>query len=234
MKIFLKKIWRYLKIVLIFFFFFSLFLVILYRFMAPPITPLMVIRLGEQTFEGKSWKLKKEWVPIEKISPNLVVAVMASEDQKFLQHSGFDWDAIKKAFESNNKKSKRKRVVRGASTISQQVAKNVFLWPGRSWLRKGLEVYFTFLIELFWSKERIIEVYLNVIEMGDGVYGAEMASRTYFKHPAKDLTKDQASGIAAVLPNPRKYSVTRPSAYVVQRKVWIKRNMNYIGKVNFD
>jgi len=194
----------------------------------------MVIRLGEQTFAGKSLKLKKEWVSIEKISPNLVVAVMASEDQKFLQHSGFDWQAIKKAFEYNNKKSKRKRIVRGASTISQQVAKNVFLWPGRSWVRKGLEVYFTFLIEIFWSKERIMEVYLNVIEMGDGIYGAEMASRTYFKHGAKDLTKDQASGIAAVLPNPRKYSVIRPSAYVVQRKVWIKRNMNYISRVNFD
>jgi monofunctional biosynthetic peptidoglycan transglycosylase len=155
---------------------------------------------------------------------------MASEDQKFYEHNGFDWEAIKKAYEYNAKK-KRKRPIKGASTISQQTAKNVFLWPGRSWVRKGFEVYFTFLIELFWSKERIMEVYLNVIEMGDGVYGAEAASQTYFKKPASKLTKDNAAAIAAILPNPRKYSASKPGPYIQQRKEWIKRNMGYVERL---
>jgi monofunctional biosynthetic peptidoglycan transglycosylase len=193
-------------------------------------TPLMVIRVCEQAIDGKSLKLSKDWESIEDINPNLVYAVMASEDQKFYEHNGFDWEAIKKAYEYNAKK-KRKRPIKGASTISQQTAKNVFLWPGRSWVRKGFEVYFTFLIELFWSKERIMEVYLNVIEMGDGVYGAEAASQTYFKKPASKLTKDNAAAIAAILPNPRKYSASKPGPYIQQRKEWIKRNMGYVERL---
>jgi monofunctional biosynthetic peptidoglycan transglycosylase len=230
MRIFFQKTFRWFKILVLFFFVFSLFIVILYRFLPPPVTPLMIIRLNEQLWEkDKKMKLQKEWKSIEKISPNIIYAVMASEDQKFLDHNGFDWDAIKKAYEYNTKKSNR-RPVKGASTISQQTAKNVFLWPGRSWVRKGFEVYFTFLIELFWSKDRIMEVYLNVIEMGDGVYGAEAASRTYFRKSALQLNKDNAAAIAAILPNPRKYSASKPGPYIQRRKEWIKRNMDYLKR----
>jgi monofunctional biosynthetic peptidoglycan transglycosylase len=193
----------------------------------------MVIRLNEQLWEGKEFKLKKEWRSIEEINPNLVLAVIASEDQKFYEHNGFDWEAIRKAYDYNSKK-KSKKPIRGASTISQQTAKNVFLWPGRSWIRKGLETYFTFLIELFWSKERILEVYLNVIEMGDGLYGAEAASQIYFKKPSKKLNADNASAIAAILPNPRKYSSVNPGPYIQQRKIWIKRNMKYLRNVELQ
>jgi monofunctional biosynthetic peptidoglycan transglycosylase len=151
---------------------------------------------------------------------------MASEDQLFLEHFGFDLEAIKKAYKNNN--NKKRKITRGASTISQQVAKNVFLWPGRSWLRKGFEVYFTFLIEVCWSKERIMEVYLNVIEMGNGIYGAEAASEYYFKKNASMLNRDQAALIAAVLPNPLRWSPIKPSKYILKRKEWIKRNMAYL------
>lgn len=228
-----QKALRYFKNLGIFFFALSAFLVILYRFMSPPITPLMIVRLGEQLLDGKELKLKKEWVPMEKISFYYPVAVIASEDQKFLEHNGFDWEAIKKAYKLNKKKSRKGKIL-GASTISQQVAKNVFLWPSRSFIRKAFEVYFTVLIEFFWSKERIMEVYLNVIEMGNGVYGVEAASKTYFNRSAKRVNLDQAASIAAILPNPRVYSATRPSAYVQGRKTWIKTNMQFIGKVNFE
>jgi monofunctional biosynthetic peptidoglycan transglycosylase len=193
----------------------------------------MVIRTFEQLFNDKDIKIRKDWVPLSEMSHYLPVAVIASEDQRFLDHYGFDWEAIKKAYELNKKK-RRKGKVLGASTISQQVAKNVFLWPSRSFIRKAFEVYFTVLIEFFWSKERIMEVYLNVIEMGDGIYGSEKASMIYFKKHAKNINQDQAAAIAAILPNPRKYSAAKPSTYVANRKSWIKRNMNYIGRVNFD
>lgn len=170
-------------------------------------------------------KLKKDWVPLEKISPNLQLAVVCSEDQNFIKHNGFDFEAIDKAMEYNEKHKK----TRGASTISQQVAKNVFLWPGRSWIRKGFEVYFTFLIELFWSKQRIMEVYLNVIEMGDGIYGAQAASETFFRKDAISLGSAEAATIAAVLPNPRKFNVAKPSAYVQGRRSWILRQMGFWG-----
>jgi monofunctional biosynthetic peptidoglycan transglycosylase len=193
----------------------------------------MVIRTTEQLIDGKDIKIKKDWVSINEMSHYLPVAVIASEDQRFLEHYGFDWEAIKKAYELNKKKTRKGKVL-GASTISQQVAKNVFLWPSRSFIRKAFEVYFTVLIEFFWSKERIMEVYLNVIEMGDGIYGSEKACMQYFKKHAKNINQDQAAAIAAILPNPRKYSAVRPSSYVAKRKSWIKRNMNYIGKVNFN
>jgi monofunctional glycosyltransferase len=192
----------------------------------------MVIRLFEQVADGREMKLKKEWKPIDKISLNLALAVIASEDQLFLEHFGFDIDAIKKAYESNNKKIKH--TIKGASTISQQVAKNVFLWPGRSWIRKGFEVYFTFLIEVFWSKERILEVYLNVVEMGNGIYGAQAASIFYFKRPASDLNQDQAALIAAILPNPKRWSPITPTSYIQKRKVWIKRNMMNLGNLKLN
>lgn len=233
MKDLFKRFLRYIKLLAIFFFSFSIFTVILYRFLPPPVTPLMILRVVEQIGDWRELKLKKDWVSLNEMSFYLPVAVVASEDQKFLDHNGFDWEGIMKAYELNKKKSRKGKIV-GASTISQQVAKNVFLWPSRSYIRKGLEVYFTVLIEFFWSKERIMEVYLNVIEMGDGIYGVEKASRIYFNKSAKRVNLDQAAALAAILPNPRKYSAANPGTYIAGRKIWIKRNMYYIGKVNFD
>ena len=199
--------------------------VIIYRWVPVPITPLMVIRAIEQKADGKEAKMKHDWVPLEEISPKLQLAVVCSEDQNYLKHFGFDWGAIEKAMKENEE-GKR---VRGASTITQQTAKNVFLWPGRSYIRKAFEVWFTILVEIFWSKERIMEVYLNSIEMGDGVYGAEAASQYWYKKKAIKLTKDEAAGIAAVLPNPLKYRANPPTNYIIKRKTWIKQQMNYWG-----
>lgn len=198
---------------------------IIFRWVPVPITPLMVIRSIEQKMDGKKMKMEHDWVPLEEISPKLQLAVVCSEDQNYLKHFGFDWGAIEKAMKENEE-GKR---MRGASTITQQTAKNVFLWPGRSYIRKAFEVWFTVLIEIFWSKERIMEVYLNSIEMGDGVYGAEAAAQHWYKKKAIKLTKDDAAGIAAVLPNPRKYKANPPTNYITKRKVWIKQQMNYWG-----
>ncbi len=209
----------------------SLLLVIVFKWAPVPITPLMVVRCVEQKANGKELVLEKDWESIDNISNNLQLAVVCTEDQNFLTHNGFDFTAIKKAM-AENKWKKRKR---GASTISQQTAKNLFLWQGRSWLRKGLEVYFTFLIEVFWSKERIMEVYLNIIEMGDGIYGAEAASQHYFHKSAANLTNQQAAAIAAILPNPRKFSATNPSRYTQKRQWFAMRQMRYWGgRLNYD
>lgn len=199
--------------------------VVLYRFINPPITPFMVIRYFESSAKNKS--INKEWKNYENISESLGLAVIAAEDQKFFEHDGFDIESIQTAID-RNKKGKR---VRGASTISQQVAKNVFLWPSRTWLRKGLEAYFTFLVEMLWNKKRILEVYLNVAEMGDGIYGAETAARLYFKKSAESLTRGEATLIAAALPNPRKMSPAKPSAYVYKRQRWIIQQMKNLGRV---
>ena len=161
------------------------------------------------------------------MSPHLPVAVMASEDQRFLEHHGFDFKEIDNALKERSE-GKRQR---GASTISQQTAKNVFLWNGGSWFRKGLEAYFTALIELMWSKERIMEVYLNSIEMGDGIYGAEAVSQLHFGYPATELTKANCALVAATLPNPLKYSSKDPSSYVLRRQTWVLRQMPYTEKV---
>jgi len=182
----------------------------------------MLIRTVQQIAAGESPKMAKTWVSLDKMSAAMPLAVVASEDQQFYSHFGFDLASIKKAFTAN-KKGKR---VKGASTISQQTAKNVFLWPSRSWIRKGFEVYFTFLIEIFWSKERILEVYLNVIEMGNGVYGAEAAAKTFFNTSAMRLSASQAALIAATLPNPIKYNAAKPSGYIRSRQGWILRQMN--------
>ena len=203
----------------------SVLSVIVFRWVPVPVTPLMVIRCIEQKSDGKTMKMKHDWVALKKISPKLQLAVVCSEDQNYLKHFGFDWGAIEKAMKENEE-GKR---VRGASTITQQTAKNVFLWPGRSYVRKGFEVWFTILVEIFWSKERIMEVYLNSIEMGDGVYGAEAAAQHWYKKKAEKLTKDEAAGIAAVLPNPLKYSANPPTNYIIKRKTWIKQQMNYWG-----
>lgn len=231
MKNFFKKLTRILLKILLWFFGLSIVSTIIFRFVPIPVTPLMLIRCGEQLADGKSMKLKKDWVSFDEISNNLQLAVVCSEDQNFLNHYGFDLDAIEKAIE-HNKKSKRKR---GASTISQQTAKNVFLWDGRSWIRKGFEVYFTFLIETLWSKERIMCVYLNVIEMGDGIYGAEAASQIFFHKKASKLSQSEAALIAAVLPNPRRFSAAKPSGYIRGRQSWIMRQMGFWGgKLDYD
>jgi monofunctional biosynthetic peptidoglycan transglycosylase len=177
----------------------SVGLVVLYRFLPPPLTPLMVIRLAEG--EG----LAKDWVAYDDISPNVFKAVIAAEDTRFCQHAGFDLKAIQAAFDRN----KKGRRLLGASTISMQTAKNVFLWPGRDWLRKGLEAYFTALIELVWDKRRILEVYVNVIEFGPGLYGIEAAAQHYYKKPASALAAGEAARLASVLPNPRAWTPHR-------------------------
>ena len=203
----------------------SILLVIVLKWIPVPFTPLMAIRSIEQKSQDQNIICKHDWVSIDNISKNIQLAVICSEDQNFLKHNGFDFEAIKKAME-NNQKNRR---IKGASTISQQVAKNVFLWPERSWLRKGLEAYFTFLIEIFWSKERILEVYLNSIEMGNGIYGIEAASQHWFKKPASKLTRNEAAAIAAILPSPLKYKANPASTYIQSRKEWIVRQMGYYG-----
>lgn len=199
----------------------SILIVILYRWIPVPYTPLMFIRTAEQVFLGKEIRMKKTWVPLEEISFNLQKSVISSEDPKFLEHDGFDFEAIMKAIEAN----KHRKIKMGASTISQQTAKNVFLWPTRSYIRKGLEAYFTVLIEFFWPKDRIIEIYLNVIEMGPGIYGAEAAAEFYFKTKARFLSLHQAASIAAVLPNPRKWNPARPTNYIIRKQNFVQTNL---------
>lgn len=195
---------------------------LLFRWIPIPATPLMVIRY----FEMEEGKIDKTWKPLSEINSSLPLAVVTSEDQKFEDHFGFDIEAIEKAATYNQKHKGGK--VKGASTISQQTAKNVFLWPSRSWIRKGFEVYFTFVIEVCWSKERIMEVYLNVIEMGPGVYGAEAAAHYYFHKPASKLTREQSALIAAILPNPIKWSAANPTPYISRKKAWILHHMRKI------
>jgi monofunctional biosynthetic peptidoglycan transglycosylase len=226
-KEFLKKLWRFTWKAAMWFFIVSIVSVIFFRWVPIPVTPLMLIRCVEHKMDGKEMKLNKDWVSLDQISPSLQLAVVCSEDQNFIKHNGFDFEAIEKAMDYNETHTK----TRGASTISQQTAKNVFLWQGRSYLRKGLEVYFTFLIETFWSKERIMEVYLNVIEMGDGIYGAQAASKIFFKKDAKYMTKSECATIAAVLPNPIKFNAGRPSAYTLKRRGWVMNQMNLWGGV---
>jgi monofunctional biosynthetic peptidoglycan transglycosylase len=184
----------------------------------------MGMRALEHNEEGKDMVCSHDWVPIEEISLNLQKAVIASEDGRFLEHSGFDFEAMQKAFQ-NNQKGKR---LKGGSTISQQTAKNVFLWQGRSYVRKGLEAYYTVLIELIWGKKRIMEVYLNSIEMGDGVYGAEAAAKHWYRKDASSLTRYEAAGIAAILPNPRKYKASNSSSYINRRKARISREISFV------
>lgn len=221
MKIF-KKIKQFIMFAIIFFFLSTIATALVYNFLPVPLTPFMIIQYLKNPKAG----FHKEWVPLSKISNELSLAVIASEDQLFLEHFGFDINAIKKAMEHNERTNNKH--IKGASTISQQTAKNVFLWPERSWLRKGLEIYFTALIETLWTKERILEVYLNVIEMGKGIYGAQAASVAYFKRDAYKLNTTQSALIAAVLPNPEKLSVQNPSLYVLERQQWIMEQMQHL------
>lgn len=220
----MKKIQKIIQWIVLLFFGSTIFFVILYRFVPVPLTPLMVIRCVQQVSRGEQIRLKHHWVPMEDISKYLPVAVMASEDQRFLQHHGFDVIEIRNAIEEKLAGERQ----RGGSTISQQTAKNVFLWPASSWVRKGFEVYFTALIELFWTKERIMEVYLNSIEMGDGIYGAEAVAQQHFNRTAKELTRTNCALIAATLPNPLKFSSKSPSRYILKRQTAIMFQMKHI------
>lgn len=209
----------------------SLLAVIVYKWVPVPVTPLMLIRCCQQMSKGEKIRLKFHWVKLdEEITPELALAVVASEDQKFLSHNGFDLDAISLAWEERVE-GKRKR---GASTISQQTAKNVFLWPGGGWFRKGLEAYFTILIELIWDKHRIMEVYLNVIEMGDGIYGADALAWQHFGRSADRLTRANCALIAATLPNPLKYSSKKPSKYMLRRQTQIMQQMKNLGSIKWE
>lgn len=227
---FMNKITRFLFKVILWFFGLSFFLVVLFKFVPVLFTPLMVIRGIENKADGKEIFFSHDWEPIESISMNLQKAVIASEDGTFLKHNGFDFVAMQKAYKSNE----RGRRIKGGSTISQQTAKNVFLWQGRSYLRKALEAYFTVLIEIVWGKERIMEVYLNSIEMGNGVYGAQAAAEHWYRKGASSLTPTQAAGIAAILPNPRKYAATSSSSYINRRKAKIVRVMRQVGKIDYS
>jgi monofunctional biosynthetic peptidoglycan transglycosylase len=226
---FTSKLSRFLFKVLLWFLGISVFFVLLFKFVPVPFTPLMVIRAIENKTAGKEMVSSHDWEPIGNISINLQKAVIASEDGTFLNHNGFDFTAMQKAYKNNE----RGRRIKGGSTISQQTAKNVFLWQGRSYLRKGLEAYFTVLIELIWGKERIMEVYLNSIEMGNGVYGAQAAAEHWYRKDAAKLTPIQAAGIAAILPNPRKYTATSSSSYINNRKTKIMRVMRTVGKIDY-
>jgi monofunctional biosynthetic peptidoglycan transglycosylase len=225
----LKKISGLISSVLLWFLLVSVLWVLAYRFINPPMTLLMISRNIERKADGKSFKTEKTWVNFENISDNMKRAAVSAEDQKFLKHIGFDIKAIERAYKSNEKGKK----VKGGSTISQQTAKNVFLWPGRSWIRKGFEAYFTLLIEMLWSKERILEVYLNVIEMGDGIYGAEAAAQAYFGKSCTKLTKAQAALIAACFPNPLRWTPDHPTAYIRHKQYVIMRIMRRMGPLDF-
>ena len=227
MQLIVYKIRAIIRWVLVAFFGSTILAVVALRFIPVYFTPLMFIRCYQQIAEGKELKLAHHWVSMENISPSLPVAVIASEDANFLSHHGFDYKAIEHAVKRNMEHSEKRRL--GASTISQQTAKNVFLWPGRSWMRKGLEVYFTGLIELMWSKQRIMEVYLNSIEMGDGIYGAEAVAKEHFHTDALHLSRAQCALVAATLPNPRRFSSKSPSSYMLRRQSRILREMRHVA-----
>jgi monofunctional glycosyltransferase len=211
-----RRLSRFLLFVVSGFLIFSVLLVALYRVLPPPVTPLMLIRAVE------GYGMTKSWRPLDQISPALARAAMAGEDAKFCEHHGFDWEAIRDAW---RRYRAGERHLRGASTISMQTAKNVFLWPGRDWIRKGLEAYFTVLIEPIWGKKRIIEIYLNVVEWGPGIYGAEAAAQFYFHKPARALSAEEAARLAAILPDPLNWSASRPDRYVAERAAFIRAQM---------
>ena len=226
----MKTFSRWLRNILIFFFTSTILAVVILKYIPVYVTPLMLIRSVEALIEGKTPQINHHWIPLEQISHNLPQAVMASEDNLFLKHKGFDLEQIQKA-QIEAQEGKRQR---GASTISQQTARNVFLWQKRSWLRKGLEAYFTFLIENIWGKERIMEVYLNSIEMGRGIYGADAVARINFKTTPARLTKEQCAYIAVSLPNPLERDSAHPSAKMKKMHNTVLKRMNQIDKFPRD
>ena len=226
MKKILDFIKKTVKWIVVAFFASTILSVVVLRWVPVYFTPLMFIRLAQQQANHQELTLHHHWVPLDEIAPSLPLAVMASEDARFLQHHGFDFKAIEQAAMRNIKHPDKRK--HGASTISQQTAKNVFLWPGRSWVRKGFEVYFTGLIELLWSKERIMEVYLNSIEMGDGIYGADAVAEYHFDTTAAELTRGQCALIAVSLPNPRRFNSGHPSSYMLKRQRRILHEMRFV------
>jgi len=224
------KFWKFAKKLLrgivVAFFASTILSVVALRFIPVFFTPLMFIRCYQQVAEGRELKLSHHWVPLERISPSMPLAVMASEDARFLTHHGFDFKAIEGAAKRNMQHPEKRKL--GASTISQQTAKNVFLWPGRSWIRKGFEMYFTGLIELLWNKQRIMEVYLNSIEMGEGIYGVEAVAQEHFHTAASELSPEQCALIAVTLPNPRRFSSKNPSDYILKRQKRIIHEMKFV------
>ena len=226
MKKILDFIKKTVKWIVVAFFASTILSVVVLRWVPVYFTPLMFIRLAQQQANHQELTLHHHWVPLDEIAPSLPLAVMASEDARFLQHHGFDFKAIEQAAMRNIKHPDKRK--HGASTISQQTAKNVFLWPGRSWVRKGFEVYFTGLIELLWSKERIMEVYLNSIEMGDGIYGADAVAEHHFGTTAAELTRGQCALIAVSLPNPRRFNSGQPSPYMLKRQRRILHEMRFV------
>ena len=226
MNIILTFIKKTVKWIVVAFFASTILSVVALRWVPVWFTPLMFIRLAQQSAADQPMTLHHHWVPLDEISPSLPVAVIASEDARFMEHNGFDYKAIEQAAIRNMKHPEK--VKHGASTISQQTAKNVFLWPGRSWIRKGLEVYFTVLIEFMWSKERIMEVYLNSIEMGNGIYGASAVAEYHFNTTADQLSRQQCALIAVSLPNPRRMNSANPSSYMRRRQQRILREMRFV------
>lgn len=222
----MKLVYRIVFKFIIGFLVFSIAWVLIYKFVPIPFTFTMISNSVQNWNSDGPIIWSKKWKPLDKISKNYMNAVIASEDQKFEDHHGFDFEAIQEAFKKNEKNPKK---LRGGSTLSQQTAKNAFLWQGRSWLRKGLEAYFTVLIEIIWGKDRIMEVYLNIAEMGDGVYGVEAASEKYFNKPAKNVSREEAALIAAILPSPKRYSASNPGPYIKRRQRWILRQMRYVN-----
>lgn len=221
------KIYIILKKFLITLFLVSLISVNAFKVLSPPITPTMIIRSIEGVFQGKIIGISKEWKNFDEISPNMFRAVIAAEDSRFMQHHGIDWKAVEQSIKYNKRhKGKRKR---GASTITMQTAKNTFLWQSRNYLRKAMEVYFTLLIEPIWGKKRILEVYVNIVEFGDGIYGVEAASEKYFHKSAIKLSKNQAALLAAVLPNPHLWSPAHPTRYLLKRVKFIRNRMNSVS-----
>lgn len=227
-----KKVVYILLKVLFFLFLSSILIVAIYTVMNPPITPLMILRTIEYAFSGEEIRLKKQWVSYENINRKVFKALVAAEDARFMQHKGFDWKAIEAAQRYNERMKGRKK--RGASTISMQTAKNVFLWHGRNYFRKGLEAYFTVLIEAVWGKKRILEVYANVIEWGHGIYGVEAAAQHYFGKSTNDLSTYQVALLAAVVPNPRRWDAGNPTPYIRKRANWIIDRMNSVAIPKVD
>jgi monofunctional biosynthetic peptidoglycan transglycosylase len=223
-----RKLWHFCVMLFVLGFQLTLLFIIFYRVIPVPITPLHIVRLVEQSIDGKPLKLHKSWKSIDYVSDKFCLAVITSEDAHFIQHYGFDFEQIKNSLERGLKRGKK---LRGASTISQQTAKNLFFTPKRSWIRKAPEVCITLCMELLWTKKRILEVYINIIEMGDGIYGIEAASQEYFNKSSTNLTSRESALIAACLPNPRKWQANKPSRYIDRKARGIQRFMHYIGEL---
>lgn len=222
----IKRLFKIIFWCLVSFFIYSISIVVIYKFVPPPVTPVMIIRVFEGFFDGKFVGISYVWKSYDEISPSMFRAVVSGEDARFMRHDGIDWKAVRTAQRYNEIHKGKK--THGASTITMQTAKNAFLWHGRNYVRKGLEVYFTYLIEFIWGKKRILEVYVNIIEFGDGIYGVESASQVYFKKSAKDLTRRQAALLGAVLPNPRRWSPAAPTRYIEKRVKFIQGRMNSV------